>query len=105
MSVITTLRAPTCFRNRHRHDADRARAGNEHVLADEVERQRRMRRVAEWIEDGSEVVGDFGRNLEGVKRRNHQILGERALAIHADADGCCGTSAGAGTGSCGRSRT
>ena len=60
-------------------------AGDEHVLADEVERERGVRRVAERIEDRRDLVGDVVGNPEGVERRNHEVLGERALAIDADA--------------------
>ena len=48
-------------RNRGGHDADRAGAGDQHVFADQVERQRGVRRVAERIEDRREVVRDVVR--------------------------------------------
>ena len=73
-------------RDRRRHDADRPGAGDEHVLADQVERQRRVRRVAERVEDRRDLVGDVVRNLERVERRDHEIFGERAFAVDADAD-------------------
>ena len=44
--------------DRDRHDADRSGARNEHILTDEVERQRRMCRVAERIEYRSHVIGN-----------------------------------------------
>src|ERR1700712_858800 len=69
--------------NGHRHDADRSSARDQHILADEIERQRRMRRVAERIEDSGEVVGNFRWNLESVERRNDEEFGERPWAIHA----------------------
>ena len=49
-------------------------------------RQRRVRRVAEGIEDRREIVGDVVGNPERVERRDDEELGERALAIDADAD-------------------
>ena len=41
----------------HRHDADGPGAGDEHVLADQIEGQRGVDGVAERIEDGGDVVG------------------------------------------------
>ena len=40
------------------HDADRPGAGDQHILADEVEGQRRVDRIAERIEDGAHLVVD-----------------------------------------------
>ena len=72
-------------RNRHRHDADGSRAGDEHVLADDVEGERRVRGVAERVEDRGDFVVDGGRELEDVGRGQGQILRERSGAVHADA--------------------
>src|SRR6185437_598448 len=44
------------FGDRHRHDADRSGTCDQDVFADQIERQRRMSRVAERIEDGREIV-------------------------------------------------
>src|SRR6185369_4853910 len=73
--------------DRGRHDADWARAGDQNVLADQVERQRGVRCVAKRIEDRRQVVRDIVRNLERVESGDHQVFGECALAIDADADG------------------
>src|SRR6202040_1265620 len=73
-------------RDRRRHDADRSGAGNEHVLADKVERQGGVRCVAEGIEDRCQIVGNIVRNLECVEGRDHQILGEGAFAVDPDTD-------------------
>ena len=73
--------------DRRRHDADRSGAGDQHVFADQVERQRRMRRVAERVENRRQVIGDVVGDLERVERGDHQVFGERALAVDADADG------------------
>ena len=54
------------FRNRHGHDADRPGAGDQHIFADQIERQRRMRGVAERIKDRGEIVGDFGGILNAL---------------------------------------
>ena len=49
---------PDVPRHGGRHDADRPGAGDQHVLADEIERQGRMHRIAERIQDGAELVVD-----------------------------------------------
>ena len=49
-------------RDRHRHDADRARAGDQHVLADHVEGEGGVRGVAERIEDRGDVVRESRRS-------------------------------------------
>ena len=69
------------------HDADGTGAGDEHVLADDTERERGVSRVAERIEDGARVVVDRIRKLERVGGRNGDVFGETARAIDADADG------------------
>ena len=74
-------------RDRHRHDADRARAGDEHILADDVERERRVSGVAERVENRGNLIVDRGRQLEHIGRGYGQIFGECAGAIHADAEG------------------
>ena len=43
-------------RDRRRHDPDRTRPRNQHVLADEIERQGRVCGIAERIEDRRDVV-------------------------------------------------
>jgi hypothetical protein len=48
--------------------------------------QRRVGRVAERIEDGADLVGDLVGQMEGVDRRDRQVLGEAARAVDADAD-------------------
>ena len=47
------------FGDRHRHASDRARAGDEHVFADEIERERSVNRVAERIGAGKHIDRDF----------------------------------------------
>ena len=82
--------------DRRRHDADRAGAGDQHVLADQVERQRGVRRVAEGIEDRRELVGDVVRDLEGVERGDDADTRRSARAVDADADGVAAEVAPAG---------
>jgi hypothetical protein len=45
-----------------------------------------MGRVAERVEDGSDVIRDRVGQLEGVDGRDRQVLGERAGTVDADAD-------------------
>ena len=75
------------LRDGHRHDADGAGAGDQHVFAHHVEGEGGVRGVAEGIEDAGDVVGDGVGQLEGVARRNGEVLREAALAIHAHAHG------------------
>ena len=71
-------------RDRDRHDADRTRPRDQHILAYDVERQRRMRRIAERIEDRGDVVVDRVRQLEHVGGRQREVLGERTRMVDAD---------------------
>ena len=58
------------------HDANWSRSRDEHILADHVERQRGMHRIAEGVENGREIVRYPFRNREGVECREGQIFGE-----------------------------
>ena len=68
-----------------RQAADRPGAGDEHVLADQVERQRRVHGVAERVEDGQSVERDPLVRRPDVDRRERQVLGEGAGRGRADA--------------------
>ena len=72
-------------RDRHGHAPDRPGARDEHVLAHEVELERRVGRVAEGVEAGEDVERDRGVDRHGVRRRDAQVLGEGAVAVDADA--------------------
>ena len=50
----------------HGHDPDGASAGDQHVFADDAERQSRMRGVAEGVEDAGQFVVDDGREFEDI---------------------------------------
>src|SRR5262249_29779237 len=78
------------------HDADRAGAGDQHVLAEQVERQGRVHRVAERVEDRGDVGVDAGGVVPDVGHRQGDELGERAGAVDADADGVGAEVASAG---------
>ncbi len=73
--------------DRHGHHADRPGAGDQDVLADHVEAQRRVRGVAVRVEDRGDLVGDGRGHPEEVARRQGEVLGEGAGAADADADG------------------
>ena len=70
MSVTTTLRAPMWRTIAAAMHADRSGAGDQHVLADDVEPQRGVRGVAERIEHGGDVVVDVRRHDEHVLGRD-----------------------------------
>jgi hypothetical protein len=59
-SVTTTLRAPDVLADAGGDDADRAGAGDQHVLADDVELQRAVRGVAVGIEEGGQLARESG---------------------------------------------
>ena len=67
-------------------DADRAGAGDQHVLAHHVEFQRAVRGVAVGIEERGQFAGDLVRDRPQVAGRHDDVLGERAVAVDADAD-------------------
>ena len=70
-----------------RHNADGARAGDQHVFADQIEGERRVHGVTERIENGGQIVRNIVRDFEGVKGRDHQIFRKAARTVHAHADG------------------
>ena len=72
-------------RDCRRHDTDRAGAGDQHIFAQQIERQRRVNRITERIKDRANVVADIIGQRHNVKRRQAQILCKRPLFIHADA--------------------
>src|SRR5690606_95573 len=69
------------------HDADRTGTGDQHVLADHVELQRAVRGVAVGVEERGQFAGDLVGDRPQVAGRHHDVLGERAIAVDADADG------------------
>ena len=69
------------------HLADRAGPGDQHVLPDQVERQRGVHRVAKRVEDGGHVVGQRVGQRVDVRRGQHDEIGERPVPIHAHARG------------------
>ena len=67
-------------------NADGARTGDEHVLADEREHERGMRGVAEGVKEGDDVLRKALVDGNDVARRDADILRERTVAVDADAD-------------------
>ena len=67
-------------------NADGARAGNEHVLADEREHERGMRGVAEGVKEGDDVLRKTLVDGNDIARRDADVFCERAVAVDADAD-------------------
>ena len=78
------------------HDADRAGAGDQHVLADEVEGERGVHGIAEGVEDRGDLVGDVVGDGDDVGLGDRDVLGEGAGAVDADAVGVAAEVAAAG---------
>jgi hypothetical protein len=74
-------------RDRGGHAANRAGAGDEHVLADEVVLQRRMHGVAERIEAREHVERDRRIDMHRIGGGDTEVIGKGAVAIHADPAG------------------
>ncbi len=92
------ITCPNVLRHRRGHNADWARAGDQHVLTNQIEGERGVYRVTERVEDGGQIVRNVVRNFERVKSRDHQVFCETARTVHAHADGITaqmGTSAAA----------
>jgi hypothetical protein len=75
------------FGDRRGHDADRARAGDHHVLAERRERQRRVHRVAERVEDRGHVQVHVDAVHPHVLLRHAHELRERAVEVHPEPAG------------------
>ena len=69
------------------HEADRPRAGDQHVLAEHGEGERRVDRVPERVEDRGDVLVDAVPVVPDVRHRQDDELRERAVAADSQADG------------------
>ena len=78
---------------------------DEHVLAEDRERERGVDRVAERVEDRGDVLVDARPVVPDVGHRQDDVLGEGAVALDAEPDRCWRTGAGARPGSGGTART
>ena len=73
------------FRHRNRHDPDRPRARNQHVFAQQRERQRRVHGIAKRIEDRRNLLVDLRIMPPDVRHRQRDKLRKRSRPIHPDA--------------------
>ena len=69
-----------------RHAADRPGAGDEHVLTEHRERERRVHRVPEGVEDRRHLLVDARPVVPDVRHRQRHELGEGAGPLHAEPD-------------------
>ena len=74
-------------RHRRRHDADRAGAGDQHVLAQHGKRERGMHGIAEGIENAGDIGIDRMLVHPDIRHRQRDVFRERARTIHAHAAG------------------
>ena len=72
-------------RDHRGHDADRAGARDENILAQHGKRKRRVNRISEGIENRGDFARDGARVLPDVHHRQDDVLGERARAVHSHA--------------------
>lgn len=87
MSVMMTRACAGEFTDARGNDADGAGAGDEDVLADQREHERRVGGVAEGVKECNDVLGKAFVNGDHVRFRNADVLCKRAVAVNADADG------------------
>ncbi len=69
-----------------RHQPDRSGADDEHVLAQDREGEGRVDGVAERVEDRGDLLVDPRPVVPDVRHRQHDLLGERAVASNAQPD-------------------
>ena len=72
--------------DRRGHQPDRAGAGDQHVLAEDRERERGVDRVAERVEDRGDLLVDARPVVPDVGHRQGHVLGERPVASDAEPD-------------------
>ena len=68
-------------------DPDRACAGDQHILPDGRPLQRCVGGVAQRVEDGAQFRVDRRRLQPDVGRRQHDVVGERAVGVHPEPHG------------------
>ena len=71
--------------HRRRHAADRPRAGDQHILAEDIERERRVHRISERIENRRHVVIHARLVVPDIRHRHADVFRERPRAVHTDA--------------------
>ncbi len=70
--------------HRGSHETDRPGPGDEHVLAEHIERQGRVDRVAERIEDRLHIARNVRIVDPNIGHRHGDVFGEGAGPLHAD---------------------
>ena len=73
--------------DRRRHRADRAGAGDQNILPQQVELKGRMHRVAEGVEERRNIQVDALAVLPDVGHGQGQVFGKGAGTVHPDAAG------------------
>ena len=73
--------------DRRGHDSDRAGARDQHILAQDIERERGVHGIAQRIEDACHVEVDARPVMPDIRHRQGQIFREGAGTIHAHAHG------------------
>ena len=68
-----------------RHQADGARARDQHVLGDEAELRCRVHGIPKGVEDRGDVEVDLRQMRPQVSRGHHDELGESTIPLHANA--------------------
>ena len=70
--------------DRSGHATDRiARAGDEHILAKYIERQRRVYRIAQRVEDARHVAIDAGSVVPHIRHGQRNVFRKRARPVYA----------------------
>src|SRR5882724_13144105 len=72
------------FTNRNGHATDRTSARDQHVFADQIERERRVHRVAQRVETGKHIQRDRWVGMPAVLLRNRDELRPSAGTVNAD---------------------
>src|SRR6185369_11982692 len=73
-------------RHRCRHLPDRPGPDDEHVLAEDLEAERRVDRVPEGIEDRADLLVDARPVVPDVRHGQDDLLRERAIAVDSEPD-------------------
>ena len=69
------------------HNSDRASAGDQHILANQIKRQGRMHRIAQRVQNCPDIVTDIVGQRHNVKGRQAQVLSKSPRLVHPDPAG------------------
>ena len=78
------LRGPAGARHRDGEQPDGPATGDGYALGRDLARQHGVHRVAQWVEDGRIFLRDRRIELPDVRLGNDDVLGKRAVSVHAD---------------------